>query len=89
MCVFCDVINLARACHNYYKSEFNLFSWRMLISQHSRITHPWNAINTADPALYIELNLMVMMFGALPEILAAIHDGVESGEGAKFSVFSL
>lgn len=57
MCVFCDVINLARACHNYYKSEFNLFSWRMFISQHSRITHPWNAINTADPALYIELNL--------------------------------
>jgi len=29
------------------------------------------------------------MFGALPEILAAIHDGVQSGEGAKFSVFSL
>lgn len=94
MCVFCDVINLARACHNYYKSEFNLFSWRMFISQHYRITHPWNAINTADPALYIELNLTSPIGYDVWRVarnlsLAAIHDGVESGEGAKYSVFSL
>lgn len=32
---------------------------------------------------------MVMMFGVLLEILVVIYDGVESGEGVKFLVFSL
>lgn len=51
-------------------------------------------INTADPALFIELNLTYPNGYDVWRIarnlsLAAIHDGVESGEGAKFSVFSL